>query len=197
MTNELHVGPYVGRDRHLYRFATGVIANGMELYESSKIGFAQIADYLADPHAYDPETSWRRAVREVAGDADADAYLLFADNVRSSALTTDDAPILADALQRFTFASRYGAGQQAAAGPLSEVADRMLAAAQHLLRGQVVDRALVDEGRPWIEAFEVGALAVKRMSDLAADGLLERDGALELLPFLRGCVRPACAYSEI
>ena len=105
MSHELHIGPYRGRDRHLYRFANGVIANGMELFESSKIAFATIADYLRDPEAYDPEESWRRAIDEVAGKEHADAFVLFADNVRSSALATDDAPIVTAAITEFLFES--------------------------------------------------------------------------------------------
>ena len=91
---ELHIGPYRGRDPHLFRHAFGVVANGMELYEASKIPFATIADYLAAPETYDPERSWRRAIRDVVGDADLDAFLLFADNVRSSCLSPDDAPVV-------------------------------------------------------------------------------------------------------
>jgi hyaluronoglucosaminidase len=185
MTHELHVGPYRGRDRHLYRFANGVIANGMELYESSKIAFATIADYLSEPNAYDAEAAWQRAILEVSGAADAESYALFADNIRSSALADDDAPLLGAAIQRFTFVSRHGAGESAAAPPLREFADRMMAAADHLLRGPAANRALIDEGRPWIEAFEVGAHAVKLIADLAAADRLERDGPAELGPYLQ------------
>ena len=103
MTHELHIGPYRGRDPHLWRFATGVIANGMELFESTKVALATIADYLADPIGYDPEASWRVALRDVAGDADADAYALFADNVRSSCLCAEDAPTVSRALASFGF----------------------------------------------------------------------------------------------
>ena len=184
MTHELHVGPYRGRDPNLWRFATGIIANGMELFESSKIAFATIADYLAAPVSYDPETSWRSALRDVVGDPDVEAYALFADNVRSSCLCDDDAPIVSRALQAFDFRVAQGDGP-AAAVELSELADRLLAAADHLLRGPVANRALVEEGRPWIEAFETGAQALRRIAELAATGRLQADGPTELLPYLR------------
>ena len=92
MTAELHLGAYRGRDPHLYRFCSGVIANPMEHAESSKIALATIADYLWDPEGYDPDASWDRAILEVAGPADADAVRLFADNVRTSCLEEADAP---------------------------------------------------------------------------------------------------------
>ncbi len=188
MGHELHVGPYRGRDPHLWRFATGIIANGMELFESSKIAFATIADYLASPVTYDPETSWRAALRDVVGEADVDAYALFADNVRSSCLCSDDAPIVSGALASFGFRTAQGDGP-AAAVELGALADRLLEAAHHLLRGPVANRGLVDEGRPWIEAFGTGAQALRRMADLAATARLEADGPAELLPYLEALRR--------
>ena len=73
MGYELHIGPYRGRDPHLWRASTGIVANGMELFEASRIPFATIADYLRDPEGYDPEASWQRAIRDVVGEADHEA----------------------------------------------------------------------------------------------------------------------------
>ncbi|GAA3730968.1 hypothetical protein GCM10022239_04460 [Leifsonia bigeumensis] len=182
MRHELHVGPYRGRDRELFRSSRGVIANGMELFESSKIAFATIADYLADPAGYDPEESWHRAIAAVAGD-DAEAYTVFADNVRSSCLAAEDAPLLQHALESFAFESVYGDPEHAA-DELDEVADRMLAAAERLLRGPARTRRLVAEARPWIEAFKIGARAVKCVVELYRSGRLGSDGPTELAPFL-------------
>ena len=108
---ELHIGPYRGRDPELGRTARGVISNGMELFEASKIPFATIADYLASPATYDPEASWRAALLEVVGPDDLDAFALFADNVRSSCLAADDAPLVTRALERFAFRLDQGDGR--------------------------------------------------------------------------------------
>ena len=180
---ELHIGPYRGRDPQLWRASRGVITNGMELFEASKIPFATIADYLRAPDAYDPEASWQVAIRDVAGEADHDAFALFADNVRSSCLATDDAPAVSRAIETFAFRLDQGEGR-AAAADLSAVAGRLLGAADHLLGGEVANKALIDECRPWIEAFELGAQALARVAGLAAAGCLERDARTELLPFL-------------
>ncbi len=182
MKNELHVGPYRGRDRELFRSSRGVIANGMELFEASKIAFATIADYLADPAGYDPEESWQRAIQAVAGD-DAVDYAVFADNVRSSCLAADDAPLLQHALESFAFNSRYG-DRAHAADELDDVAKRMLAAAGRLRRGPARTRPLIAESLPWIEAFTVGARALNRIVELYRSGRLDSDGPEELLPFL-------------
>jgi hyaluronoglucosaminidase len=184
MVWELHVGPYRRRDPLLHRASRGIIANAMSLYEASKIPIATIADYLADPEGYEPEASWARAIRDVTGtDADAEAFALFADNVRTSCLSPEDAPVVTRALEAFGFALARGEVEQEARR-LRALADRLLAAAAHLLRGSVGNRALIEECRPWLEAFELGAEALRRIADLALAGRVERDARRELLPFL-------------
>lgn len=173
MGGELHIGPYRGRDRHLYRFSTGVIANGMELFESSKIAFATIADYLWDPEHYDPEASWAVALRDVvASDADLDAFAIFADNVRSSCLSQGDAPMVSAALDQFTFEQETG-DARAASAKLVAVADRLLGAAAHLMDGPVANPALIAEAMPWLTTFRLGATAIKTLAEFSSDGALD------------------------
>ena len=183
MVYELHIGPYRGRDPVLWRSSKGIIANGMELFEASKIPLATIADYLRDPEDYEPESSWQRAMRDVVGEADLPAFALFADNVRYSCLSADQAPIVEEALSTARFELEYG---DAATGAerLSSLANRLLAAADHLLRGPVTNRQLIEEIRPWLVGFEIGAHAVRKMADLAAAGRLDEDAPAELTPFL-------------
>ncbi len=183
---ELHIGPYRGRDPQLWRSSLGIVANGMELFEASRIPFATIADYLRDPEGYEPEASWQRAMRDVVGEADLEAFALFADNVRSSCLCDADAPIVVDALDAALFRIEHGdaAAAEAAAADLAALADRLLSAADHLLRGPVPNRALIDEIRPWLLAFEIGAEAIGKLAELAAAGRIDGDGPTELAPFL-------------
>jgi hyaluronoglucosaminidase len=183
MGYELHIGPYQGRDRELWRSSKGIVANGMELFEASTIPFATVADYLRDPEGYDPEASWQRAMRDVVGEPDLAAFALFADNVRSSCLSAADAPIVEEALESALFELAYGDATTGAAR-LSSLADRLLQAADHLLRGPVRNRQLIEEIRPWLLGFEIGAHAVRRIADLAAAGRLDEDGPAELAPFL-------------
>ena len=183
MTYELHIGPYRGRDPLLWQAADGIVANAMESFESSLIPIATIADYLRAPEAYEPEESWYRAMHDVVGEADLDAFALFADNVRGSCLSTDDAPTVSHALESFLFRVDQG-DDTAAAGDLAALADRLLDAAAHLLRGPVVNRALMDEVRPWLVAFELGAQAMRAIADLAAAGTLRTDASGVLRPYL-------------
>jgi hyaluronoglucosaminidase len=199
MTWELHVGPYLGRDPGLAAASRGVLANPMELAEASKIPLATIADFLADPARYEPEASLDAAIREVAGDGtpdrgvDALAFATFAENVRSSCLSEDDALAVSAALSAFSAAADEiaetgdGAALGVAAEELRALATDLLGAADHLLRGDVANPSLVEECRPWIEAFELGARAMCRAADLAAEGRLpgdRREVASALVPYL-------------
>lgn len=167
MTHELHLGPYLGRDRHLYRFARGVVANPMELAECSKIPLATIADYLADPEGYDPEASWHRAIEDVAGPDLAADFTIFADAVRGSCLNADDAPEVTQALGEFAF--RLGLGDDAgAATGLAVTADRVGSAVERLLA--VTGHPLIDEARPWLQTAAIGAAAMAALAAAVAAG---------------------------
>ena len=188
MSYELHIGPYRGRDPHLWLAAGGIVANAMELFEASKIPLATIADYLRDPAGYESEASWQRAMRDVVGEADLESFSLFADNVRSSCLAADDAPIVGAALESALF-HLDGDDEGAVATELDAIASRLAPAAAHWLHGRVANQALRDEIRPWLEAFELGAQAIRRMADLAAAGRLASDGPTELRPYQVGLRR--------
>jgi len=47
----------------------------------------------------------------------------------------------------------------------------------------VANQRLIEEIRPWLVGFEIGAEAVRAIADLAAEGRLEEDGS-ELAPYL-------------
>lgn len=179
MGHELHVGPYVGRAADLDRAARGVIANGMERFESSKIAFATIADYLWSPGDYDPEASWAVAIADVAGEADRAAYRDFADNSRSSFLNLDDAPEVTRALEEYTFGLLVDDRDRAVAA-LEPLAARLARSADHLLNGDVRNRALVREAEPWLRAFETGARALGALAELTRSGRLDEDGPARL-----------------
>lgn len=182
MRHELHVGPYRGRSADLAASAEGVIANAMERFESSKIAVATIADYLRSPADYDAEKSWDAALRDIAG-ADAAAYRDFADNSRSSCLSQLDAPEVTFALEEHTFGLLIGDTDRAVR-TLAPLADRLAASARRLLNGPVENQRLIDESRPWIEAFAVGAAAMQKLAELTRAGRLDDEGPRVLRPFL-------------
>ncbi len=122
-------------------------------------------------------------MRDVVGEADLEPFALFADNVRSSCLATDDAPIVSGALEAALFELEHG-DATAVAADLAALGDRLLGSATHLLGDSVTNRQLMDEIRPWLVAYELGAQAIRVMADLAATGRLATDASSELGPFL-------------
>jgi len=108
MANEMHIGPYLSRDRHLYRASAGIVANAMEYAECSKIPLITIASYLWNPENYDSESAWRHALLRVAGEKDSEDFYIFADNSRYSCLFPTDSPYLRKILSQFEFDYKYG-----------------------------------------------------------------------------------------
>jgi hyaluronoglucosaminidase len=116
----------------------------------------------------------------VASDRDLPAFAMFADTVRSSCLSLDDAPELVAVLERFALLLHLGRDRDAAE-TLADYAARALAAAEHLLGGGVVNRTLVAEAEPWIRSFRLGALALQRIAELAAEGRLDDAASTDLV----------------
>ena len=67
MRDELHLGPLQGRDPKLPRVVYGYLSNPLLQENLSFIPLATCFDYAADPAHYDPESSWRKIVRELFG----------------------------------------------------------------------------------------------------------------------------------
>lgn len=154
MTRELHIGPYRGRDPHLYRSSLGVVANGMEHPESSKIGLLTVADYLWNPESYDPEKSWEHALQTVIGAGQWEDFRIFADNNRYSCLYTTDSPDLIKALESMIFL-RYRNDREGVITALRETVER-LKRANRLFDSGMENRALQGEILRWIEKFAKG-----------------------------------------
>jgi hyaluronoglucosaminidase len=68
MTNELHLGPYLGRDAALAGVVGGVLCNPMTQARASLVQLATAMEFLRDPEAYDPALSWDRALHDLGGD---------------------------------------------------------------------------------------------------------------------------------
>lgn len=90
MRHEMHLGPLVGREPELWRYAEGLIANCMEYPECSKIPLLTAADYLWQGEAYDPAASWDYAVKTAVGAENAEAFAAFADHLFISCLLDEN-----------------------------------------------------------------------------------------------------------
>src|SRR5204862_7748070 len=68
MVNELHLGPYLGRDAALADLVGGVLCNPMTQSRASLVQLATAMDFLRDPDGYDAQESWATACADVGGD---------------------------------------------------------------------------------------------------------------------------------
>jgi len=149
MQNEMHLGPVTGRENGLHRHCKGLVANGMEYYECSKIAFATLADYLWDPGAYQPEESWLAALEEAVGTADADSFMLLADNLRASCLQDANSAILEELLFTVRFLMQTGQKHEAV-DTLAAYLER-LDTLRTLLKRGLSNTALQEELACWID----------------------------------------------
>ena len=180
MVGELHIGPYRGRDRHLYRFSAGIAVNASDRAETSKISFATVGDYLRDPEGYDPDRSWQQIIKELAKD-DAPAYAMFAENAQWSCLATVDAPTLGDVIGTAWLA--FGRGDLAdGCRVLTDFADQIDSSSAHLLRADPVNPALIAQSRPWIEQYARGAAALRQVAALVSGGISPEVAREDLRP---------------
>lgn len=160
MVGELHIGPLEGRDPHLYRMSAGLVSNAMDRAEASKIPFATIGDYLRDPEHYEPFESWSRAITEVAGDNDHEAFERFAENVLQSCLNGGDAPSMGAVCWTAGLALIEG-DRQTAVEALSAHADVIESTAAWLLRDGSDNPVLIAQCEPWIRRYAQGADALR------------------------------------
>jgi hyaluronoglucosaminidase len=154
MTEELHIGPYRERDPHLFRACCGIVANGMEYAESSKIPYMTIADYLWNPEQYEPEESWDYALYRVVGEKDWETFRIFADNNRFSCLYPADSPDLRKTLKRVEFLIGQHQTEEAL-GVLQEEITQLNRAVELFKRG-MQNTILQAEIQKWIKKFTSG-----------------------------------------
>lgn len=98
----LFMGPYQGRASDLPTCVSGILSNPMNEAFCNRIAVGTFADYMNDPVNYNPESSWRNAITEMAG-GDAileDALLVFCENSRGSTLNRTESPAFVEASSR-------------------------------------------------------------------------------------------------
>lgn len=152
MRGALHLGPWVGRGADLRPHVAGVLLNPMEHPRASALALHTFAAWARDPDGYDPEAAWRAALQELGAGA-AEAFALFAEAHRFSALRPDDRDRpLEEAVETLRGALAPGAEAEARAAvrALAAALEARLGVAD-ALRTRLADRALLAEIEPWVE----------------------------------------------
>ncbi len=154
MSEEMHIGPYLNRDMHLYRCSRGIISNGMQYAEASKIPFITIACYLWNPEKYKPQNCWEHAIKSIVGEEDSEDFLVFADNVRYSAIYPSNSPKLENIITNLIFEYYYG-NRERGFYEFDRAISQYLKASEKLLKG-IKNGKLAKELEPWLNKFSKG-----------------------------------------
>ncbi len=115
MFMEMHMGPLIGRDEKLWQYAQGEIFNCMEYVESTRIPLATALTYLWDPEHYDPEEAYMKAVEANIDKDDRNAFILFADHLRTSCLKDENSHLMGQELLKVLAAEQAGDREKAKA----------------------------------------------------------------------------------
>jgi hyaluronoglucosaminidase len=189
MFQEMHLGPIQGRDPELPKCCRGILFNGMEYFECTKVAFLTCADYLRDPESYNPERSWLNALDELFGEEGARRFLPFGEMLLTSCLRVPNCPRLNDALETAVLRLRKGeprAALETLRGYYARLEDcrAFLAGSEH---------PMVAELGKWIRKFnhccDIFALALKLFEGepvrgaLAAEMEIYNDTATVLTDF--------------
>ena len=179
MQANLHLGPLQGRAADLHTATKGLLANLMLQPEASKIPLLTIADYLADPDHYCPQTSWQRALRQMAG-ADSDQALrLLAENALFSPLSPVEGEKVTSLANAALAALRAGepVAESAAVRALDDYLSALDEACYHL-RYYTSNLPLRQDLLPWLELLDL-------WQDMARRGLAVLHGRATGQPYER------------
>ncbi|MFW6693672.1 beta-N-acetylglucosaminidase domain-containing protein [Streptomyces sp. MAR4 CNX-425] len=179
--DRVFLGPYDGRDPAVAAGSAGLLAGAMEQPAASRIPLFTVADYAWNPRAYDPDTAWRAAVRDLAADAPdpaaaGAALAALAGNSASSELGAPESaylrPLIADFWRERERASggRSG-GAERAAERLREAFTVMRRAPEEL--APLAGGTFGEEVRPWLTQLSRYGRAGEQAVDMVtaqADG---------------------------
>jgi hyaluronoglucosaminidase len=114
-----------------------------------------IAEYLADPHGYDPEAAWERALHHVAGAESYTSLRCLAENSLGSCLQKKQSPEMSRRVKAAlkSLAAGESIAGSAAVAVLAEYFNTLDEATYHL-KNRMANFALRQELMPWIEALD-------------------------------------------
>jgi len=160
----LFLGPVRGRSKDLYEHVSGFVSNPMNEAEASKIPLLTIADYLRGPENYDPERSWEKALRKVAGESACKYLRVFAEQSQSSFLWKTESPELHKLVKSFWQnwkTERWEKTTEALTRKFKELADL-----QDNLSSTLENRQLFEELLPYLKKLSLLGKMGMRCIDL-------------------------------
>ncbi|MCP2307969.1 beta-N-acetylglucosaminidase domain-containing protein [Kitasatospora paracochleata] len=173
--DRLFLGPYSGRDPDVAKRSAALVTSAMSQPVASRLPLATAADFGWRPDGYQPQESWRAALRSLAaGPAQLTALTALAGNSSSSPLSKDESAYLTPLLDRFWSTLEPTSGAVPDPAKLKEAADPL-----RLAFGSMADAPQALAGDP------IAADAAPWLSRLAAYGRAGRT-AVDMLLAQRG-----------
>jgi hypothetical protein len=163
----LFMGPVSQRGGDIGDRVLGITFNEMPEQAPSQLVLFTEADYAWNPVAYEPDTSWDRALRELGGEVHS-ALRTFAENNHSTFLDGRESLTLAPLLAGFRDAYTSFGPVASAAVPLRAELDRMTQAPA-TLRGGLDDPLFLAQTSPWLDKLGLYGEAGRSAVDLLQD----------------------------
>lgn len=152
--DRLFLGPLYNRDAGLADHGIiGLTSNPMNEAEASKISLFTIADYMWNPLAYNPETSWQLSVKQFGGEA-AEALITFAENNYSSPLNAKESLTISPLIDNFWTAFIGGGSITNGANQLTSEFKK-LEKAPSILRSQLNNTNFIKETAYYLNKYEL------------------------------------------
>ncbi len=163
MHTDMHIGPIRGRDAMLFSTVRGFVVNPMNQAEASKVALYTFADYFADPHGYQPENSWHRALHAVTGSESAAALRYFAENSLRSCIEKPGSPYLESLVNQLLaeLENEQCLTQSATVATFNQYIEAVDDAVYHL-KYRMDNLSLRQNLLPWIEVLELWLSAGQR-----------------------------------
>lgn len=173
MFKEMHLAPLNGREAGLYRCCPGLISNCMEYFECGKFPLFTAADYLWAPESYDPERSFEAALGELLPENEIPAFVLLADNLRTSCLRDENSRIMGRYLSKAT--ALISSGEAEKAVPVVEEFEKKINNAKICIeKGQTL---LYKELGEWTDKFSLMAEILSDSLGMLKNGAYRDEGA--------------------
>lgn len=148
-SGHIYLGPLRHRTPLLGLNLSGYWSNPMNEAELSKIPLLTIMDFFQSPETYNPETSWRQALRRVGGPRAYPYLLRLADFMSGSFLSGDEGRVLCTLM-----ADYFESPSPASLGSLREYLQQLLDLENNLDR-TLTNRRLLEELRPSLKRLRI------------------------------------------
>ena len=151
MVPELHIGPYVGRDPKIARYAKGVLLNPMNQAHASMISIRAASRFMNNPVEYDPVVAWMTAIAETCPKYNED-LLHFAEYNTQSPLNPSEPKEPQKVVGEFRRLFKQGEWAEAVK-KLFDESERISSGASNLRENLPAE--LTQELSPWLADYEV------------------------------------------